>query len=283
MKNPILIAFLALALLSLACGFNISLPQPARTGPDQTMSLDVETPASGAVKLALNFGAGELKIAPGAQGMLVQGTATYNLDDLKPEIVKNGSDILIKQGPYEFKNFVNAGDVKNIWDVKLGDTPMDLSIEAGAYQGTMALGGLALTSLTVTDGAAQTEVTFDAPNPGEMSTLRYETGASNVTLKGLANANFANLFFKSGAGDYTLDFTGELKRDATVSVDTGLSNTTLRIPKGVHAIVTVDGGLSNVNTSSNWSKSDNTYTQEGSGPTLTIEVNMGAGSLTLTD
>jgi hypothetical protein len=91
------------------------------------------------------------------------------------------------------------------------------------------------------------------------------------------------MIFSGGAGNYDLGFDGDLQRDATVTIDSGLSDLTLRIPKGVNVVVTVEGGLSDVNTSSNWSQSGNTYTQKGSGPTLTMIVKLGAGNLTLTD
>ena len=72
-----------------------------------------------------------------------------------------------------------------------------------------------------------------------MTVFRYETGASSVKLTGLANANFGTLIFNSGAGDYTLDFSGTLKRDATITVSSGISNLILVIPDGVTANVTV--------------------------------------------
>ena len=115
-----------------------------------------------------------------------------------------------------------------------------------------------------------------------MSVFRYETGASNVKLTGLANANFNNMTFSSGAGDYTLDFTGELKRDATVNLSSGLSNLIVVIPEGVNADVTVEGGLANVSAGSGWHQNGNLYSQQGSGPTLTFIIKMGAGNLTLT-
>jgi hypothetical protein len=123
---------------------------------------------------------------------------------------------------------------------------------------------------------------FASPNLNEMSLLSYETGASNVSLTGLGNANFANLLFHSGAGNFTLDFTGGLKRDGSVNIETGVSNTTLVIPSGIPVELTVDGGLSNVTYDSGWSKSTNLYTQNGRGPQLTIVVHMGAGNLTIT-
>ena len=114
-----------------------------------------------------------------------------------------------------------------------------------------------------------------------MSSLRYETGASKVTLTGLANANFTNMIFKSGAGDYTLDFTGELQQDASVDIQSGLSNLVIVMPQGTPTNLNVRGGLTNVNFSGVWSSSGNTYTIEGNGPSLTINIDMGAGNLEL--
>jgi len=113
--------------------------------------------------------------------------------------------------------------------------------------------------------------------------LRYETGASNVELKGLANANFNTLVFQGGAGDFTLDFSGELQRDGTVTINSGFSNIILVIPENVNANVTMESGLTNVSTGSSWDKKGDIYTQAGDGPTLTFVIEMGAGNITLTD
>ena len=115
-----------------------------------------------------------------------------------------------------------------------------------------------------------------------MSIFRYSTGASDVKMTGLANANFTLFDFSSGAGDYTLDFSGELQRDASIKIESGFSNIIIVVPDGVDAVVTVEGGLSNVNAGSGWSRSGDTYEQEAEGPTLTFVVEMGAGNLTLT-
>jgi len=101
-------------------------------------------------------------------------------------------------------------------------------------------------------------------------------------LTGLGNANFASLEFDSGAGNYTLDFSGTLKRAGSVNVQTGISNMTLVIPAGIPAQITVEGGLSNVTHDSNWTKNGSVYTQTGSGPQLTFVMRIGAGNLTIT-
>jgi hypothetical protein len=173
--------------------------------------------------------------------------------------------------------------MKNEWDLKLGSMPMDLVISAGAYDGTLELGGLSLTSLEVNDGASNVDLSFSEPNPVEMSILRYATGASDVTLTGLANANFSTLTFSGGAGNYTLDFSGELQQDAVATIDSGFGNLSLIIPENVNAKVTVEGAAVNINHGSGWSQSGQNYTQEGEGHTLTIVVKMAAGNLLIDD
>jgi hypothetical protein len=158
---------------------------------------------------------------------------------------------------------------------------MDLSISAGGYQSEMELGGMSLHSLRISEGAADTNASFSSPNLVEMETLRYDTGASKSEFTGLSNANFSRMDFSSGAGDYTLDFSGELQRDAIVVIKSGLSNIEIIVPEGMAAQVTVSGGLSNVNVHDAWEGSGGVYTNSGKGPRLVISVEIGAGNLEL--
>jgi hypothetical protein len=279
MNAKIISAILALALASMACGFSIDLPERQKAGPEVKESITVADPRSDETRLTLSFGAGKLNISPGAQD-LVDGTAIYNVKDLKPEILKNGDSIEIKQG--DFKGLPAFQDMKNEWDLKVGSTPLDLVVQAGAYEGQLELGGLSLRNLTVKDGASHVEVSFLEPNQTEMALLRYETGASDVKLTGLANANFSTLKFSGGAGNYTLDFSGELQRDATVTVDSGLGNLTLIVPEDTSAMVTVEGAAVNISAGSGWAQNGQKYTQKGSDHTLTILVKMAAGNLVIT-
>ncbi|HLF73797.1 MAG TPA: toast rack family protein [Anaerolineales bacterium] len=280
MNVKIISAILVLALASLACGFSIDLPERAKAGPEVRESITVADPGADETRLTLSFGAGRLTLSPGARN-LVDGAAVYNVPDLKPEIKKERGNIEISQG--DFKGLPPFDNMKNEWDLKLGDTPMDLTIQAGAYDGTLELGGLSLKTLTVRDGAANVELSFLEPNETEMSILRYETGASDVKLTGLANANFSTLTFSGGAGNYTLDFSGELQRDAVVTLESGFGNVSLIIPEGVDAVVTVESTAVNINHGRGWVQDGQKYIQNGSGPTLTILVKMAAGNLVIAD
>jgi len=273
-----LITFIAiLALTALACGINV--PQPPTPGPEVTEDVRVAYPEADETNLKLEFGAGKFALAPGAD-VLVDGTATYNYAEFKPHVKTDGGDVTVRMGDKDIK-FIPANNPKNNWDLKLGDQPMSLSIEAGAFDGEFEFGGLALTRLDISAGASDVEINFSEPNPVKMSTFTYQTGASDVKIIGLGNANF-NLFdFSGGAGDFTLDFSGDLQRDASIKIETGLSNMIIIVPEGVDAVVTVEGGLSNVNAGSGWVRSGNNYVQKGEGPTLTFVIEMGAGNLTL--
>lgn len=281
MNRKLIPIMLALMLALSACNLHIRAPLTQRTGPLTTDEIRIPIPdAGGTVSLKLSFGAGKIYLASGASD-LVNGTATYNVSDLKPTVTTTDNTVHLEQGNFHLTGIPDFSNIKNEWNLKLGSAPMNLTLEGGAYTGDYALGGLALTNLTIAEGAAKVDLSFDLPNTTEMKLFHYDTGASNVSMTGLANANFTSMEFTGGAGNYTFDFSGQLRRDASVTLEAGLSNVTLVIPSGLLAQVTVNG-LSNVTHDSSWVQNGNTYAQSGTGPQVVILVKMGAGNLTIT-
>jgi hypothetical protein len=278
-----LIALAVLVLVTMACGITINIPQDEFDyGPTRTTEINVQPPDAPEADVTLEFGAGKLEVSPGAGEALVTGEATFNVDQLEPVVEIDGEDVRISSGSWDFDRFPRFGrDLENTWELKLGEMPMNLVLNAGAYQGDLELGGLALKSLEIADGAADVKLQFSQPNLVEMEFLRYTTGASNVRLTGLANANFTSMVFRSGAGDYTLDFSGELQRDAVVTIESGISRVVVIVPEGMNAEVNFTGGLSSVDVDGDWQRSGDEYTLAGEGPRLTINIDMGAGSLEL--
>jgi hypothetical protein len=279
----VFIPFLVLLMLTtMACAFTVNLPNvKTATGPTQTLTLNEPVPSDSATThVVLQMGAGTFNLTGGASN-LIEGTIKYNIPEWKPVVSHTTDEVTVKQ---ESNGHINIPDnnLVNEWNLKLSNqAAMDLEIQAGAYQGDIDLSGLKLSSLAITDGASQTDVHFNSLNPTIMHHLTYKTGASQVKLIGLANANFEELTFESGAGDYTLDFTGKLQRDATVTVKSGVSQVTVVVPTGMSVRVNNQAGVSGIDTSGAWTTNGNTYTTEGSGHTLTINVNMGVGSLKL--
>lgn len=279
-----LAAIAALSVAMLACTFTFDNQVRGVTiGSTETMDIEVPAPDSNEVSdVKLEFGAGELNISSTDSESLVSGTATYNVVEFEPEVIVSDRRVKITQEVKDVNLIPVFGDeLENRWELALGTYPMELEIAAGGYQGNFDLGGVPLQELRIAEGAAKTEVSFSEVNPVEMGTLRYDTGASQATLEGLANANFRDMEFRSGAGDYRLDFSGELQRDADVSIKSGLSSIVIIVPSGTPATVRFEGGLANVDRSGSWRLSGGVYTLPGDGPGLTITVEMGAGNLEL--
>lgn len=287
-NKPILAAVAAVTLMTLACGVSINFPVETdiKTGPTQIEEIRIPKPDSHkeVTEITLAFGAGELFLSPGAEDNLIEGSATYNVIDFHPDIEIDNNRVKISNGNLEINGFPRFNEkLKNTWKLDLSSDPLDLNIMAGAYQGHYEFGGLNLSGLHITDGAADVNLNFADPNLSTMKTLRYETGASNISMNNLANANFETLIFQGGAGDYELDFSGNLQADATVIIETGLSSVTLTVPENINVELTMEGGLSNVSTHGTWKGQGGRYSQDGEPgmPTLAITVELGAGNLNL--
>jgi hypothetical protein len=213
---------------------------------------------------------------------LAEGTVKYNISQWTPKVDRSSSGELTLRQAQANVNSIPTGNIVNDWKVKLSsNTPLDLAIKTGADIGTLDMSKLRLHSLSITDGASKTQVTFDSPNPVKMDSLSYTTGASQVELRGLANANFTSMTFESGAGDYTLDFSGKLSQDTSVDIKSGLSNMTIIIPLDTNVKVVNLGAISNISMEGTWTVNGSTYTAGSQGYLLTIHVKMSIGNLKL--
>jgi hypothetical protein len=289
MKRAVLLTIIILALPAMACSVSLPTPPTVKTGPTETLAVNEPLPtdvtADKPLKVTLRLGAGELKLAGGADG-LVDGDIQYNVPEWKPIVTNQDGRLTIEQGQPQDKTPAwfpgKNSEIVNTWDLKLGATPMDLSLMAGAYKGVADLSGLHLRDLAISDGVSDSEVAFNSANPEVMDSFTYDTGASSVRLSGLGYANFKQMVFKGGAGDYKLNFDGDLQQDASVQVNAGMSSIRLEIPAATKARVLVSGGVKSVTTDGTWTTHGDSYETTGTSTyTLTINVDIGMGSLTL--
>ena len=279
MKLLKIIPLVALALAMLACSFTVNVPT-VDTGVSETYEInesaltDVETN-----KISIEMGAGQLNISGGATS-LIEGTIEYNVDEWVPSVDRSSDEITLSQTT-DSNIGIPDGDILNRWDLKFGDYPIDLELATGAYEGDLNLSGLSITNLYISDGASKATIRFDSLNPVQMDELIYKTGASDVELLGLGNANVSEISFDSGVGSYTLDFSGDVQHDIDVRVESGMSDMTIIIPSDVRAIVVMSGALSNVDATGTWTMSGTTYECGSSGPLITINLDMAVGNLNL--
>jgi hypothetical protein len=286
MKRVALVLILTFILLPLSgCGIGIDLPFKTvpKTGPLQTEQIAIQEPAGEPpINLVLAFGAGKINILPHPGELLVSGTASFNVEDFRPEVLQEENKITLKQGNLKLDAVPTLDDkIKNEWALALSDYPLDLTIKAGAYHGEYEFGGLAITDLHLTDGASNVTLRFSQPNQVEMNAFRYETGGSNISLEKLGNANFQTLIFQSGAGNYQLDFSGALRRNTSVFIETGLSRMVITVPEGVPARAQFEGPLAKINARGSWEQRGDEYHQSGQGPEILFTIETKAGTITL--
>jgi len=287
MRQKVMAVFVSslLAVTLTGCGINIELPfkTEQKTGPSITDTIQFPVPDSPPpLDVNLSFGAGKMTLLPNPGAGLLSGTATYNVVDFKPEVIVDENGVTLKQGNLKLNAVPTINEtIKNEWNIAIKNHPIELNIKAGGYSGEFEFGGLALTNLHITDGAATVKLKFSTPNTASMNSLRYKTGASNITMEKLANANFQTMIFESGAGNYDLDFSGLLQHDASIFIETGLSRLVVSVPAGVPAIVNVAGPLSKVIISGDWQQSGDEYVLEGQGPKLIFTIETKAGTVSL--
>ena len=165
----------------------------------KTDTITVPYPDAEPVKLRLEMGIGELKVSAGAD-KLVDGTATYNIQEWTPQITTDGGNVLVKQGG-EKMFWPGIGGLKNDWVLALGTArPYDLTVSKGIVKAQLALGGLPLTSAVLEMGTGETKIDFDRINPQRASRIQLKCGTGEMRATGLLNTNAASVKVDGGTG-----------------------------------------------------------------------------------
>lgn len=279
MKKQLIAVIIVLFLASLACSLqNIRL----ETIDPQIVFISEPIPQEvRETELVFKMTGGKFIITPTGEG-LVDGSIKYNVEQWEPEFIRNDHYFEIRQvNPLRLTG-IPLGDTENTWELALSDAlPLDLTIEGGASDNDFDLTGLQLTRLKIIQGASETVIRFDSPNPAVITDFAFTTGASSAKIFGLGHANIQRMTMSAGAGDYTLDFAGTLMQDAVVDIKAGVSSVTIIIPAGMRAVVNNQGTVSNVNSQGTWMLTDQTYTTLNEGYTLTINLDMAVGNVNL--
>jgi len=118
-----------------------------------------------------------------------------------------------------------------VWQADRATRPITFETDVGACEAEFDFSGLKIDRLDMDLGASSVDVDFRKANPVRMHKMSIDVGASQLTIIGLGNANFDRLSFDGGVGDFTLDFSGELKRPGHVDIDVGLGSLTIRLPE----------------------------------------------------
>lgn len=257
------------------------LPSSATAQDWRTVTSTRQPAGESAFQVEVEYGAGELTIAPADQAVLYRSTLRYDADSFRP--VTTFSDGRLQLGIEGGRNLKSLkGNNKARLDLRLGSgVPVDLDLQFGAVEADLELGGLRIRSLDVSTGASETRLRFSKPNLEQMRLMNFEAGAAEFRAEKLGNANAERFDFDGGVGDITLDFTGEWRRDMTASIDMGIGSLTLVLPSDLGVRIQKETFLTSFD-SQGLTKRGNYYYSEkwdSAAHKLTISIDAAFGSI----
>lgn len=131
----------------------------------------------------------------------------------------------------------------------------------------------------ITDFRNEWSLRFNNELPMDLS---VDLGAGSGDLQ-LADLSLTGLDVSVGAGECTVDLSGNWTRDLDVTIETGAADLTVRLPKDVGVRVEVDSGPTVIN-APDLTKDGNVYTNSAYGVsevTLHINIEPGIGQINL--
>jgi predicted membrane protein len=224
-----------------------------------TRAVDLQGARTALVELQM--GAGRVTLSGGASN-LMNAAFTYNVIAWKPivDYVVNGDEgrLLVRQPSGTYQAF--SGSYRNDWDIRLSrTTPVDLTLKNGAGDMNMDLSDAMVRTLTV------------------------DSGASSTTIKACPKV-MTSLTVKAGVGEVNLDLTGDWKNRVDAQVNGGVGSIKLVVPENIGVTINAQRGLGSID-ATGFTRNGTTYRNAAYGSsaiTLSIDLNVGVGSVTIT-
>lgn len=214
-------------------------------GPPQYQTVSVNRARSGESELTVRvkFGGGKFTLLPLDGDALYRASLTYDARRFSPVLDYDAERRRLELG-VGVERFGGKMDLEEQrLDVALGrGVPIDLSLELGAVQSTIELGGLSLSRVDLATGASETTVTVSDANPAACSRFTLQMGAAKLNVNGLANSRCTSFNVSGGAGEFTLDFTGDWGDVTAVRLElkVGMGSVKLRFPEGAGVELAMD-------------------------------------------
>ena len=211
----------------------LAMPWPAAAQDWRDMTSFRQRSDESRLDVSVRYGAGRLRIEPGADAELYRVGLRYDSDLFNPiSAYRPGSLEVGVEGTGRNVRLKNqeAGELK----LALSPTvPLELDLEFGAVEADLELGGLHVRSVEIQTGASDSKVRFSEPNAGACDRFDLRMGAAAFGATGLGNAGCRRVTVEGGVGDVTLDFGGEWNRDIEAAITMALGSVTLVIPEDV--------------------------------------------------
>ena len=223
---------LAAFVASLA-GVAAALSVPAGAQTWRTVDASRQVRDTNAVSVHVEYAAGRLDLKPATGSVLYHANVRYDAERTEPVARFDSATHVLSLGVHlRGMHLTNTDDQHRAGSMHAelsGRVPMDLSLELGAVEADLQLGGLRLTDLSLRGGAADVTARFDQPNREQLRTMTLQVGAAQMKLLDVANSRVSRINAEVGAGTLTIDLGGVLSRDVDITATLAIGGLTLNV------------------------------------------------------
>jgi hypothetical protein len=239
-RETLLATSLAALGLVAACGSDRASAQQDWDTMTSSRSISGET----GLRVNVEYGAGTLVLGSAPSGSLYRADLKYDRAVFAPRMEYGNGRLHVGMSGATSSprgRNIRGGEL----DVLLTrELPLDLSLQFGAAEANLDLGGLRVRNLELQTGASKTTLVVPQLNPQPCERATVHVGAARFEATGLGNLNTQRLEVRGGMGDIVLDFTGAWPTDMSARIEMGLGALTLRLPRGLGVQVNRGGALS---------------------------------------
>lgn len=239
---------IAALLLAVLVGVAWSGTRPASAQTWSTVQSGRQLSGQSELGVSVEYGAGEFSLAPAPPGQLYRFTLRYDEERAEPVHEFSGSQLTVGVDGNSrgvFRDQSRRGELS----LELSDrVPIELSIQMGAVEADIELGGMRLRSLSIQTGASETDISVSAPNPETMSHLELQVGAASFEARDLGRLNAERISLEAGAGSVLLDLGGLTREETRMDLEMGLGSLEVLVPRDVGIRLNRDSFLISLDT-----------------------------------
>jgi len=239
--------------------------------------------------VSISYGLGELTIGPNHNNNEIQGTIIYDSRRIEPKVtIENVSS----SGVFKVKTEKISDDdcrsrlrdYENEMEFYFpSDIKTNLFLDFGVGDADIDLTDIAIRKLNVNCGLSDVEIEINKRNDVICKTVNIESGLGDIEIYGLGNLGAKDIDIDVGLGSAEIDMTGDKIYDTEVDVDVGLGSLDMILPDEANIEIYVDASfLSSVDIYGLKQKKSKywvTPNWDGDNPTISMEVNVGMGSV----
>jgi len=237
----------------------VTLVALAGPGPDahnwRTLTARRARATEDSLRVVVRYDAGNVSIAAAAAPLLYDAKARFDATqqrlsrsfDATSRTLRIGLDSSTMQRAARHSSRARDREGYLTLGLAMG-IPLDLDLDLGTTRAKIDLASLWVSTMRVSSGATETELSFGSPNAHPMRELTVDAGVGSITIHELGNAHAERTTIASTVGDVDLDLGGDWTGDVPITLRVALTSTTLRVPRDAGIAIRLAQRISTVDT-----------------------------------